>query len=237
MLRVKYVTVAVDDLIVVRDASLSIGTGEIHIMMGPNGAGKSSLLKAIMGISGYKVIKGSILLNGKDITDLKPHERAKLGIALAHQNPPKVRVKSRYILTKLMELYHKGKTDEYLRELIKEFNVEHLLDRELYSGFSGGEIKRFELLTAILQKPRVCLLDEPDSGVDIDTIRKLATIISRLVNDGTSVLLVTHVGHIVKYLSRADVLYVMVNGRIIYRGDVSIIPRLLERGYQILTEL
>ena len=237
MLRVKNVTVAVDNLIVVKDASLSIGTGEIHIMMGPNGAGKSSLLKAIMGISDYKVVKGSILFNGKDINDLKPHERAKLGIALAHQNPPKVRVKSRYLLIKLMELYHKGKTNEYLRELIKEFNVEHLLDRELYAGFSGGEIKRFELLTVILQKPKVCLLDEPDSGVDIDTIRKLASIISRLVNDGTSVLLVTHVGHIVKYLNRADVLYVMTNGKIVYRGDVSIIPRLLERGYQILTEL
>ncbi len=237
MLKVKNVSVAVDDLIVVKDASLSIGTGEIHILMGPNGAGKSSLLKAIMGISDYRVVKGNILFNGKDITDLKPYERAKLGIALAHQNPPKVRVKSRYLLIKLMELYHRSKVDEYLKKLIKEFNIEHLLDRELYLGFSGGEIKRFELLTVILQKPRICLLDEPDSGVDIDTVRKLATIISRLVDDGTSVLLVTHVGHIVKYLSRADVLYVMINGRIAYRGDVSIIPRLLERGYQVLTEL
>ena len=237
MFRIMDVSIAVNDLLVVKNVSLSIESGEIHILMGPNGAGKSSLLKAIMGLSQYRIIRGAVLIDGRNITKEKPYERAKLGIALAHQNPPKLRVRSKYLLSKLINLYQKDKPLSYINDLAREFNVGHLLSRELYSNFSGGEAKRFELLTVVVQRPKVCLLDEPDSGVDIDSIRKIALIVSRLAEKGTGILLVTHTGYLIKYLSRVDTLYIMVNGKIVYRGDESILPKLIEKGYQVVDNL
>jgi len=237
LFEVRGLKVLVENVTVIRNVSFSIRRGEIHLLMGPNGAGKSTLLRALMGLSSYKVVRGEIFLEGKPIKDLKPYERAMLGIALAHQNPPKIKVRANYLLERLFKKYHDDDRGScYLEELVNDFDVSHLLNRELYSGFSGGEVKRFELLTVVLQRPKVCLLDEPDSGVDVDSIRRLAGVISKLAEAGAAILLVTHTGYITRYLEHVDKLHVMMSGELVYSGDVSILPKLLEIGYRAITK-
>jgi len=238
MLKVRDVSVAVDSNLVVKNVSLTVGREEIHLLMGPNGAGKSSLLKAIMGLSQYKVVNGKICIDSKEITNMEPYERARLGLALAHQSLPRLRVKSRYLLSKMISLYRKNhsKNEEIVNDLARKFDVEHLLDRELYHGFSGGEAKRFELLTVTVQRPKVCLLDEPDSGVDVDSVRRLASVISELADNGAAILLVTHTGYITRFLRRVDKLHVMMNGELVYSGSPDILPKLLDKGYKIVLQ-
>ncbi|OYT61848.1 MAG: hypothetical protein B6U69_02800 [Thermofilum sp. ex4484_15] len=232
MLEIKDLNVGAEGRTIVRGVTLTLRNGELHLLMGPNGAGKSTLLKAIMGLSPYEIIKGIIIFNGEDVTNLKPYERAKRGLALAHQYPPKLKIRSGYLLKRLANKYgHSNDSLREIRELIKELGLSHLLNRELYRDFSGGEVKKFELLTLIVQKPKVALLDEPDSGIDLDSIRKLAYLISKLVEEGTSVLLVTHTGHIVKYLHKVNKLHVMTYGRLVYSGGVDVLPAILEKGY------
>ena len=204
--------------------------GELHVLMGPNGAGKSTLLRALIGDPRYRVVKGSILFNGKEINSLKPYERAKLGIAIAYQNPPRVGVKLGYLLGKLCSLYGVN-PNGVLKSLTEKLKVKHLYNRDLYHGFSGGEAKRTELLITMLQKPRLALLDEPDSGVDIDSLAVVGEVVNELVESGSSVLLVTHTGHVLRYVKRVDALHVMVDGRLAYSGGPEVLGELLELGY------
>ena len=229
MLSLESVSVCVDGRFIVRDVSLSVGSGELHVIMGPNGAGKSTLLAAIMGLSHAKVCGGRILFNGVDITHLPSYERAKLGISLAHQVTPAFRG------VRFLEVAKAVATrfNSDWRALASLLMIENLLSRDLFSGFSGGERKRAELYLALLQDPKVALLDEPDSGVDIDTLRVLARLIDYTVFvRGTSAILVTHSGSILERLSRVTRAHIMVGGTVVYSGDPAlVIPVILKYGY------
>ena len=165
MLKIENLTVAIGDKQVLRNINLEIADGETHVLFGPNGTGKSTLLGTIMGFERYKVVSGKIYFKGKDITDLPCFERAKLGIGVMIQRPPTIRGLS---LRKMVELC--GAKSEQVDELAKTMEMQNFLERSVNDGFSGGELKRAELLQLMAQNPQMLLLDEPESGVDIENI-------------------------------------------------------------------
>jgi len=219
----------VNDGVIVKSVSLDINPGELHVIMGPNGAGKSTLLASIMGLSYVKVCDGRIVFNGVDVTHLPSYERARLGISLAHQVAPTFRgVKFLEIARAIANRFNSD-----WRTLASLLRVEELLSRDLFRGFSGGERKRAELYLALLQNPRLILLDEPDSGVDVDTLRVLAELIDHVVYvRGASAILVTHTGSILERIPRVTKAHIMVGGSIVYSGSPShVIPIVMKYGY------
>ena len=168
MLEIKHLTVAVGKKEILHDINLTIGTGETHVLFGPNGSGKTTLLMAIMGFPKYRITKGSVLFNGKDVTRLSLDERARLGIGMSFQRPPVVRgVKTRDMVAACL----KGRgEEESIKQLAGRADLADFLDRDINYGFSGGEIKRSELMQLLAQKPELTLLDEPESGVDLVNI-------------------------------------------------------------------
>lgn len=194
MFTVENLSVAVGGRALLGGVSFSISPGEVFYILGPNGVGKSSLLKAIMGIPGYEVVGGRVLLDGEDITKLKPYEKASRGLALAFQIPPRLQGVRVGVL--LSNICRKTKCD--YREVAKVVEVDHLLDREI-GKLSGGEGKRVELATVLAQRPRVALIDEPDSGVDVESLVIVARALKELVKDA-ALIIVTHGAHIARHL-------------------------------------
>ena len=237
MLEIKQLTVAVEGKEILQDVNLNIGTGEAHVLFGPNGSGKTTLLMAIMGFPKYQITKGNIIFNGKDITRLPLDERARLGIGMSFQRPPVVRgVKtSDMVSASLGEKEDKATIDE----LAERANMTELLDREINYGFSGGEIKRSELMQLLAQKPELTLLDEPESGVDLVNIALIGELINELLDKGCHIrtrkcmgLIITHTGHILNYVNARSG-YVMINGRISCGGDPhEILATIMEKGYE-----
>ncbi len=231
---VRDVSVAVDDRLVVDKASFEAEAGLVTVIMGPNGAGKSSLLAAIAGLPRYRIVSGRILVDGEDVTSLPCWVRARKGIVLAYQMPPTARYVKVESLVKWM-CRHYGWSLLEAVELAKMMKVDGLLDRRLFQGFSGGERKRMELYLALLQKPKVALLDEPDSGVDIDSLRIVEKAILMMVENGAIVVLVSHTPHLLHMLRERGVLgeaYILVRGRIVFSGPASKVVKIVEeRGY------
>lgn len=230
LLTLESVSVCVEGKVIVRGVNLEVNPGELHVIMGPNGAGKSTLLAAIMGLSHARVCSGRIVFNGVDVTNLPSYERAKLGIALAHQAAPVFRgVRFSEVAKAISARFNSDWVSQASR-----LRVEGLLERDLFRGFSGGERKRAELYLALLQRPRLALLDEPDSGVDIDTLSLIAGVISELVaREGASVILVTHSGAVLEKLPQVSMIHVMINGSIVCSGDVrEIFPVIAKYGYR-----
>jgi len=237
LLEVKDLEVEVSGRRVLKGVNLRVGEGEVHVIMGPNAAGKSTLLASIMGLRKYHVVNGKILFMGKDITDKPSYERAKMGIALSHQIPPSVKgLRVKDIVSAMLSKYHCS--DETL--LAKVLSVDYLMDRYLFVGFSGGERKRLELYLTLLQKPRLAMLDEPDSGVDVDSIDKIVSAIKILSDKGASILLVTHTGHILSKLMqkhRIDVAHLMIDGKIVFSGiPDEVIAMVFKYGYRKAVE-
>ncbi|WP_019971848.1 ABC transporter ATP-binding protein [Mycobacterium sp. 141] len=220
VLELAEVDIAAGDTPLCRGVDLSIGSGETHVLFGPNGSGKSSLLAGIMGLPQYRVSSGTIRLFGEHIETLGVDERARRGVGMAFQRPPALQgVSLRDLATSLNavpELVHQA-------ELL---DLGALIDRDINAGFSGGEIKRWEILKLCLQRPALCLFDEPESGVDLQHIAAVGAAINRLLCDDSddgadghrSALIITHTGFILDHL-RADVGHLMVNGRLVYSGD------------------
>lgn len=231
LLRVEGLRVRVGGVEVVRGVSIEVGEGEVHVLMGPNGSGKSTLLRAVMGLPGYEVVEGRVLYRGLDVTGLNPSERAKWGVALMHQNPRPVSVKLSHIVGELSRLYGLPPS------AVQLLGLNGLMDRELFRGFSGGEVKRVELALTIMQRPSLAMLDEPDSGVDLDSLKVVGRVINSLIDSGAGVLLVTHTGAIAEYLRRVTAAHVMVGGRVVASGDLAeILWRVRERGYESFNE-
>jgi Fe-S cluster assembly ATP-binding protein len=237
LLQVEGITVKVDSREILHDVNLTIQPGETQVMFGPNGGGKTTLLMSIMGFPRYRVTKGKILFKGKDITHLPLDERARLGIGISFQRPPVVRgVKTRDMVTVCLKEPGSVETVEQLAEKV---NLTEFLDRDINYGFSGGEIKRSELLQLLAQAPELSLLDEPESGVDLENIALIGQLINDLLEKvhpmhkrTHSGLIISHTGHILNYVN-ARTGYVMCNGRIICEGDPhDILTTIKEKGYR-----
>lgn len=226
LLELENLHVAVAGRAVIRGVDLKVGKGELHILMGPNGSGKSTLLKAIMGIPGYEVVRGVIRFEGRDLRSLKLHERARMGIAMAHQSTRPIGITLSHLIGEMCRLYGTSPAD------VSELGLEELMSRELHKGFSGGESKRVELALTMLQRPKLALLDEPDSGVDLESMKVVGKAVNMLVERGAAVLLVTHTGVVAEYLRRVDEVHVMIDGRIAASGELPhILREVRAKGY------
>jgi len=233
MLRVEDLSVEVEDKLVLKGVYLSIGEGETHILMGPNGSGKTTLLRTIMGLGKYKVVKGRILFYGEEINDMPPDERAKRGLGIAFQRAPVIRGVT---LRQLGKYIANGENN--LEQVAEQMKCEELLDRDLNHGFSGGEMKKAELLQLLLQSPRLALIDEPESGVDLDNIAIIGEAINLLLGKKKgwekkkAGLIITHTGHILDYVN-ADYGHVMLDGVIICEGNPrDLFGQIKEHGYE-----
>lgn len=239
MIEVKNLTVSIEDKRVLKDVNLHIAQGETIVLLGPNGSGKTSLLKTIIGIPEYKVESGRILFSGKDITGLTIDERARLGIGISFQRPPAVRgVKLKDMLRICME--KRGNFDEEkINEFAQKLNLHSCLDRDINLGFSGGEIKRSELLQLLAQNPKFIMLDEPDSGVDLVSINLVGKVINELLekekmtsNRAKAGLIITHAGYILEYVN-ADRGCIMLNGTVICSGNPrDLLEDIRTKGYE-----
>jgi len=237
MLEIKQLTVAVGGREILHNLNLTIGTGETHVLFGPNGSGKTTLLMTIMGFPKYKVTKGKIIFKGKDITKLPTDKRARLGIGISFQRPPVVRgVKTRDMVAACLR-GHEDKVS--IDQLANKADLADFLDREINYGFSGGEIKRSELMQLLAQKPELTLLDEPESGVDLENIVLIGELINELLEKDHPIrirssmgLVITHTGHILDYVN-ARTGYIMLDGKIGCQGDPhEILAEIKEKGYE-----
>jgi Fe-S cluster assembly ATP-binding protein len=237
MLEIKDLTVAVEGKEILHAVNLTIKAGETHVLFGPNGGGKTTLLMTIMGFTKYRVTKGSISFKGKDITGLPPDERARLGIGMSFQRPPVVRgVKTWDMLVACL----KGrKNEEIIGQLVERANLADFMDRDINYGFSGGEIKRSEIVQLLAQRPELALLDEPESGVDLENIALIGELINELLEKNCPMrtrqcmgLIITHTGHILNYVN-ARTGYVMLDGMIGCAGDPhEMLETIKEKGYE-----
>ncbi len=237
MLTIKDLSVSVEGKEIIHDINLTIQNGETHVLFGPNGAGKSTLLMTIMGFPKYKVTRGSISFKGVDITGMSVDERARLGIGMSFQRPPIVRgVKTSDIVAACLKGHGDG--EEAIARLAERANLKDFLDRDINYGFSGGEIKRSELMQLLAQRPELTLLDEPESGVDLVNIALIGGLINDLLEKNCPIpqrhcmgLIITHTGHILDYVN-ARTGYVMCDGTIGCVGDPhEMLATIRERGY------
>jgi Fe-S cluster assembly ATP-binding protein len=214
ILEVNNLTVTVEEKPILRDVTFSLKAGESHILFGPNGSGKTTLISTLMGLPNYIVKSGTICFLETDITQRSVEERAKLGMVVSFQNPPEITGVKLVDLLKLC-LGKKTETPFSIEEqkLIEAFKLTGFLNRDLNVGFSGGERKRSEILQLIFLKPKLLLLDEPDSGVDVESLRLIATEIQNyLENSGASALIITHKGDILEYI-KAKYGCILLNGQ------------------------
>ncbi len=237
MLSVRNLHVEVGAVEILHGLDLDIKYGESVALFGPNGSGKSTLLMTLMGFPNYHVTDGSIVFKGKDVTGLTLDERARLGMGMSFQRPPVVRgVKTRDMVAACLR---REAGDAEIRAMATAAGLEDFLDRDLNYGFSGGEIKRSELLQLIAQDPDFVLLDEPESGVDLVNISLIGELINRLLQKDVRIrershsgLIITHTGHILDYVS-VHTGYVMIDGRLSCGGDpLEILTTIKQCGYE-----
>jgi len=236
MLKIKDLAVSVEGKEIIHDVNLTIHSGETHVLFGPNGAGKSTLLMSIMGFPKYTITRGTITFQGKDITHMTVDERARMGIGMSFQRPPVVRgVKTRDMMAACLK--QKGDSAE-ITHLADMADMRDFLERDINYGFSGGEIKRSELMQLLAQKPQLTLLDEPESGVDLVNIALIGRLMNDLLEKNCPIqyrkcmgLIITPTGHILDYVN-ARTGYVMCDGTIGCVGDPhEILNTIRERGY------
>ena len=239
MFEVQGLSVDVGGRPVLRDVDLCIPKGETRVLFGPNGSGKTSLLHTIMGMPGYRVLSGKILFEGEDITGKTVDQRARLGIGLAFQRPPAVRGVKLAELVRIIRGNSVRPDVESMDAYVRKLHLDGFMERDVNLNFSGGEIKRSELLQLLAQAPDLILLDEPDSGVDLVSITFIAEIVNLLLEkDKASFkrehagLIITHAGHILDYVN-VDKAYVMVNGRMLCAGNPhDLLEDIRSRGYE-----
>ncbi len=226
---------------ILKGLDLEIKPGEVHAIMGPNGSGKSTLAHVLAGKEGYEITDGSVTFDGKDLLDLEPDERASEGLFLAFQYPVELPgVSSMYFLRTALNSIRKYRGEEPLevrpfQALLKEKAAElelnpALLNRAVNEGFSGGEKKRNEILQMALLNPKLCVLDETDSGLDIDALQIVAEGVNRLRSKDNAFLVITHYQRLLDYIV-PDYVHVLVDGKIIRSGDKELALELEKKGY------
>ncbi len=246
MLSIKDLHVNVGDKQILNGISLDINAGEVHAVMGPNGSGKSTLSQVLAGRDGYEVTRGSVTFNGKDLLELLPEERAREGVFLALQYPVEIPgVNNVYLLKAGLNAIrnHRGLPEldafEFLglvKDKMKLMQMsESFLNRGVNEGFSGGEKKRNEILQMAVLEPKLALLDETDSGLDIDALRIVANGVNSLRSPERAIVMVTHYQRLLDYIT-PDYVHVLANGKIIKSGDKSLALELEKRGYDWLTQ-
>ena len=241
MFNVSNLTVSVDDNEILNNFNIDVGPGEVHAIMGPNGSGKSTLAHVCAGKEDYTVLSGEIALNGEDLLDLEADERSTKGLFLAFQYPIEIPgVTTLTFLKSSLEAQYKANNKEVLStpdfmKLVKkkaaELNIDDgMIKRPLNVGFSGGEKKRNEILQMALLDPQICILDETDSGLDIDALRLVAEGVNNLRSDKRSFIVITHYQRLLDYI-KPDFVHIMYNGKIIETGDSSLALELEKSGY------
>ena len=246
MLTIKNLHASVDDKDILKGINLAIKTGEVHAIMGPNGSGKSTLAAAIAGKEEYEVTQGEVLLNGEPLLDMDPEERAHEGVFMSFQYPveiPGVSV-TNFIKTAINESRKaRGQEEMPASDMLKRIREKSelleidrkFLSRSLNEGFSGGEKKRNEIFQMAMLEPKLAILDETDSGLDIDALRIVANGVNKLRNDDNAVLVITHYQRLLEYIV-PDVVHVLMDGKIVKTGGKELALELEEKGYDWLKE-
>ncbi len=241
MLKVKGLKVAVEGNEILKGIDLEVNKGEVHAIMGPNGSGKSTLANVLAGREEYEVVAGEVLYNGRNLLDMKPEDRAREGLFLAFQYPveiPGVSM-SNFLKTALNEIReYRGqeKLDAMeffalIKEKLKFVNMdEKLLSRSINQGFSGGEKKRNEIFQMALLEPKLAILDETDSGLDIDAMKIVANGVNQLRSQDNATIVVTHYQRLLNYIV-PDFVHVLIDGKIVKSGDKGLALKLDEQGY------
>ncbi len=232
--------------LILKGVNLKTGPGEVHAIMGPNGSGKSTLAYTLLGHPKYEVIKGQIILDGEDITNASTDERAKKGLFLGFQYPTEVsgvgfshflrtsyNALSKSLASSDREVFITVREfQNYLKNNLKTVGLgDDFLSRYLNEGFSGGEKKRSEVLQMAVLKPKVSILDEPDSGLDIDAVQAVAKAISDVSTPDATIIVITHYARILKFLKKLDHVHVFARGQVLKSGDASLADELEEKGY------
>lgn len=241
LLEIKNLHVNVDGHEILKGIDLTINPGEVHSIMGPNGSGKSTLAQVLARRDAYHVTEGSVSFNGKDLLEMKPEEAACEGVFLAFQYPVEIPgISNAYFLRSALNAQRKFRGEEemdamdflpFFREKLKLLEMdEKLMNRSLNEGFSGGEKKRNEVLQMSILQPRLAVLDETDSGLDIDALRIVANGVNELRNSERSFLVVTHYQRLLNYI-KPDFVHVLVDGRIVRSGGPELALELEDKGY------
>ena len=241
MLEVKNLHVQVDDKEILKGMDITVAPGEVHSIMGPNGSGKSTLAQVLAGRETYDVTEGEITFQGKDLLDLEPEERACEGIFLAFQYPVEIPgVANTYLLREALNAKREYRNEKPLkhvefgklaREKMKALGIdEDLLKRSVNTGFSGGEKKRNEIFQMQILEPSLAVLDETDSGLDIDALKIVANGVNSMRNTGRSFIVITHYQRLLNYIV-PDFVHVMVDGKIVKSGGKELAQELEEKGY------
>jgi Fe-S cluster assembly ATP-binding protein len=242
ILKLENISIEVEEKEIIKNFNLTIKKGETHVLMGPNGSGKSTIAYSIMGHPRYKITSGKIFLQDSDITDMKVEERAKKGLFLAFQYPisiPGVSVKN-FLHTSVKNI----KGDVPIREFLKILNEkigtfkmdESIITRYVNDGFSGGEKKRFEILHMSMINPVLSILDEFDSGLDVDSLKTTCLNIKKLQDSERGILLITHYKRVLDYIE-PNFVHILINGEIIQSGDKNITNQLEQFGYDYFKNL
>ncbi len=232
--------------LILKGVNLKTGPGEVHAIMGPNGSGKSTLAYTLLGHPKYEVTQGQILLDGEDITHASTDERAKKGLFLGFQYPTEVSGVgfSHFLRTSYNALSKSLASSDrdvfitvrefqnYLKKNLQTVGLgDDFLSRYLNEGFSGGEKKRSEVLQMAVLKPKVSILDEPDSGLDIDAVQAVAKAISDVSTPDATIIVITHYARILKFLKKLDYVHVFARGQVLKSGDASLADELEKKGY------
>jgi Fe-S cluster assembly ATP-binding protein len=244
MLTIRNLHAGIEDKKILNGINLEIKAGEVHAIMGPNGSGKSTLASVLAGRENYEVAEGSVEFLGKDLLELSPEERAGEGLFLAFQYPVEIPglTTTNFIKTAVNEIRkYRGQDSldavaflKLMKEKMALMNIDQsLLSRSLNEGFSGGEKKRNEIFQMAMLQPKLAILDETDSGLDIDAIRIVANGVNKLKNKDNAVLVVTHYQRLLDYII-PDFVHVLYNGRIVKTGTKELALELEERGYDFI---
>ena len=241
MLSIKNLQVAIEEKTILRGLNLDVGSGEVHAIMGPNGSGKSTLSHVLAGREGYQVTAGEVLFEGQDLLALEPEQRAHKGIFLGMQYPVELPgVNNMTFMRESLNAIHRARGEaeldavEFMQRVREKARLveldEQLLKRNVNAGFSGGEKKRNEILQMAMLEPRLAILDETDSGLDIDALRVIAGGVNALRSPQRSIILITHYQRLLEYI-QPDTVHVLVDGRIVRSGDKQLALELEEKGY------